>query len=153
MPQSSTAFSPFELVSGRLVRGPLVVLRETWEVDEKSSEIVVSYVLSVQEKLDKMTVLVEENLKEAQQTQKQWYDQKAHERKFQTHDQVLVLFPSSTSKLLAQWQGPYEVVQQVNKVNYHVGMHDKRKKLRTFYINFIKEWNAPVMSVNLMEEQ
>ena len=68
------------------MRGPLVVLRETWEVDEKSSEIVVSYVLSVQEKLDKMTVLVEENLKEAQQTQKQWYDQKAHERKFQTHD-------------------------------------------------------------------
>ena len=153
MPQSSTAFSPFELVSGRLVRGPLVVLRETWEADEKSSEIVVSYVLSVQEKLDKMTVLVEENLKEAQQTQKQWYDQKAHERKFQTHDQVLVLFPSSTSKLLAQWQGPYEVVQQVNKVNYHIGMHDKRKKLRTFHINFIKEWNAPVMSVNLMEEQ
>ena len=51
------------------MRGPLVVLRETWEVDEKSSEIVVSYVLSVQEKLDKMTVLVEENLKEAQQTQ------------------------------------------------------------------------------------
>ena len=52
------------------MRGPLVVLRETWEVDEKRSEIVVSYVLSVQEKLDKMTVLVEENLKEAQQTQK-----------------------------------------------------------------------------------
>ena len=38
-----------------------------------------------------MAELVEENLKEAQQTQKQWYDQKAREIKFQTGDQVLAL--------------------------------------------------------------
>ena len=32
-------------------------------------------------------------------------------------------------------------------------MHDKRKKLRTFHINLLRKWNAPVESVNLMEEQ
>ena len=100
-----------------------------------------------------MAELVEENLKEAQHAQKQWYDQQAHERKFQADDQVLVLLPSSTGKLLAQWQSPYEVVCQVNKVNYCIRMHDKRKKLKTFHINLLKEWNAPVQSVNLMEEQ
>ena len=78
---------------------------------------------------------------------------KARERKFQTGDQVLVLLPNSTSKLLAQWQGLYEVVQQVNKVNYCIRMHDKPKKLGTFHINLLKKWNAPVESVNLMEEQ
>ena len=41
------------------------VLKESWEADKKSSESIVSYVLSVQEKLDKMAELVEENLKEA----------------------------------------------------------------------------------------
>ena len=153
VPQSSTGFSPFELVFGRPVRGPMDVLKETWEVDKKSSESIVSYVLSVREKFDKMAELVEENLKEAQQTQKRWYDQNACQRKFQAGDQVLVLLPSSTSKLLAQWQGPYEVVRQVNKVNYRIRMYDKRKKLKTFHINLLKEWNAPVQSVNLMEEQ
>ena len=153
VPQSSTGFSPFELVFGRPVRGPMDVLKETWEADKKSTESVVSYVLSVREKLDKMAELVEENLKEAQHTQKRWYDQHARERKFQAGDQVLVLLPSSTSKLLAQWQGPYEVVRQVNKVNYCIRMHDKRKKLKTFHINLLKEWNAPVQAVNLMEEQ
>ena len=153
VPQSSTGFSPFEFVFGRPVRGPMDVLKETWEADKKSSESIDSYVLSVREKLDKMAELVEENLKEAQQMQKQWYDQNARQRKFQAGDQVLVLLPSSTSKLLAQWQGPYEVVRQVNKVNYCIRMHDKRKKLKTFHINLLKEWNVPVQSVNLMEEQ
>ena len=46
------------------MRGPIDVLKETWEADKKSS--VVSYVLSVREKLDKMA---EVNIKEAQQTQ------------------------------------------------------------------------------------
>ena len=64
-----------------------------------------------------------------------------------------MLLPSSTSKLLAQWQGPYEVVRQVNKVNYCIRIHHKWKKFKTFHINLLKEWNAPVQSVNLMEEQ
>lgn len=31
---------------------------------------------------------------------------------------VLVLLPSKESKLLAQWQGPYEVIQQTDSVTY-----------------------------------
>ena len=45
VPQSSTGFSPFELLYGREVRGPLDVLRDQWEANEKSEESVISYVI------------------------------------------------------------------------------------------------------------
>ena len=38
VPQSSTGFSPFKLLYGRSVRGPLDVLREGWETDKCDNE-------------------------------------------------------------------------------------------------------------------
>ena len=56
VPQASTGFSPFELLYGRAVHGPLDVLRQTWEVDRKTDESVVSHILSIaiRDKMEKM---------------------------------------------------------------------------------------------------
>ena len=74
VPQASTGFSPFELLYGRQVRGLLDVLRETWESSSKSNENIVSYVINMCEKMDRMTELVQENLAKAQKDQKVWHD-------------------------------------------------------------------------------
>ena len=86
VPQSSTGFSPFELFYGRPVRGPLDVLRESWEANSKSKESVVSYVLSIRDKLDTMQSLVAENMQEAQMTQKAWYDHNSCHRELAVGD-------------------------------------------------------------------
>ena len=65
----------------------------------------------------------------------------------QAGDQVLVLLPSSTSKL----QCVYNVVQQVNKANYCIRMHDKQKELKT-YSNQLTQ-RVELQPINLMEEQ
>ena len=65
VPQASTGFSPFELLFGRKVRGPLDVIKERWEADHKSSESVVSYILSIQDRIASMADLGGENMQKA----------------------------------------------------------------------------------------
>ena len=105
---------------GRSARDPLDILRETWEAGKQSDESVVSYVLSVREKIEKMKDIVHENLTTAQDHQKRWYDKKAHER-FKMGDQVLVMRPTETNKPLAHWQGP---LHRMGRENYKIDMLD-----------------------------
>ena len=112
----------------------------------------VSYLLAIREKLEKMTELVQENLSKAQKQQKAWYDQNARSREFQPGDQVLVLLPTYTNKLVAQRQGPYAVVQHLGKVNYEIEMADKWKKKWIVCINMLRKWHIPLNLVCLAFE-
>ena len=143
VPQESLGFSPFEMVYGRDLRGPLDVLRETWVSDGRSGENVISYVLLVRERMERMWEEAKENLQVAAAKQKTWYDRSARERSFQPGEEVLVLLPTAASKLTAQWQGPYQVVKPVGKVNYLIHMHDRRKKQRVFHVNMLQKWYLP----------
>ena len=49
------------------MRGPLDILKECWEASSKSSESIVSYMLTMQEKLAKMSELAQGNLVKSQQ--------------------------------------------------------------------------------------
>ena len=102
-----------------------------------------SHVLAMRDKLASMTQLVQKNLKNAQQTQKRWYDRTAREREFQSGDQVLVLLPTSTSTLLAKWRGPYRVLKREGKVTYLVDMHDACKRKRILHVNMLRQWHTP----------
>jgi hypothetical protein len=47
----------------------------------------------------------------------------------------LLLLPTSASKLLAEWKGPYEIVRRLNAVDYVIRINDHEK---TFHVNMIK---------------
>ena len=154
VPQATTGFSPFELLYGRSVRGPLDVLKESWEARKKSSENVVSYDLLMRERMEAMLEEVQKNCVRTQRKQKQWYDENARERELEVGDYVLVLLPDSTQKLFARWQGPYEVKKKIGNVNYQVDMRDKKKRYRVLYINLLSKWHAPytAYTAELVEE-
>ena len=107
VPQDSTGFSPFELLYGRNVHGPLDALLAGSAGDKN----ILSYIMLMRERLDTMTELVQTSLGKARQMQKRWYDRTARTRQFAPGDDVLVLLPTSSHRLLAQWQGPYPVVR------------------------------------------
>ena len=70
VPQASTGFASFELSYSRSVCRALDLVQEAWEADTRSCERVIPHVLSMQEKLAKMTELLRENLSQAQNNQK-----------------------------------------------------------------------------------
>ena len=91
--QESTGFSPFQLVFGHAVRGPLKLLKEKILCEEDKPLNLLRYVAEFKAKLTKACELAKSNLMSAQKIMKERYDKKTVERKFQPGDKVLVLLP------------------------------------------------------------
>ncbi|KAK7913399.1 hypothetical protein WMY93_013610 [Mugilogobius chulae] len=142
VPQASSGFSPFELLYGHDVRGPLTLLKEVWEGDSGGGEPinVVSYVIQMREKLQKMSELAQDNMKAAQRGQKTWYDRAARHRSLEPGDKVLVMLPTSDSKLLAKWQGPFDITRKMGPTTYEVSLPGRQRSKRILHVNLLKEW-------------
>ena len=139
VPEASTGFSPFELVYGWEVKGPLSVVKSQW-VDDPEDQSVVQHVLEMRHKLKTCLDVAHEHLKVSQETMKSWYDKAARVREFQVGDEVLVLLPSSARSLEAQWQGPYPVVRKLSDLDYEINVGKKRKTFKVFHVNLLKPW-------------
>ena len=139
-PQSSLKFSPFELVYGRTVRGPLQVLRELWdEVDpDPNVQTTYEYVLNLSERLKTTCDLAKEELTKAQEVQKSYFDKRAKLRVFEPGDKCLILLPTSHNKLLATWQGPFNIRARVSDTNYLVQVDGQRAK--RYHVNMLKRY-------------
>ena len=93
-----------------------------------------------------------ERAKRANAKLNKWYDKNSREREFQPNDTVLLLLPTATSKLLAQWQGPFRVVKKVGRVNYEIEMPHRRKKKQTYHTNLLKKWEPPSVLCSMASE-
>ena len=91
--QESLGFSPFELVFGHSVRGPLKLLKENWLSENTESLNLLDYVSKFRNKLKKACELAQQNLKNSQSKMKMLYDRKSQNRIFKPGDKVLVLLP------------------------------------------------------------
>ena len=140
-PQSSTRFSPFELVYGRTVRGPLQILRELWDDDVPDMEVrtTYEYVIDLSDRLKETCNMAKEELVKAREVQKGYYDRKCRLRKFAAGDKCLVLLPTVSNKLLAQWKGPYVVQEKINDLNYLILVDGHPRRL---HINMIKNFSS-----------
>ena len=61
MPNESTGFSPFELLYGRHIKGPLAVLKEKWKETSTYQNTVLSHLLDTREKMKTMAEFATEN--------------------------------------------------------------------------------------------
>ena len=141
VPQASTGFSPFELLYGRTVRGPMNILREMWTNDTDVDEIKTAYqyVIDLRARIEETCNLAQTELAKVQVKNQRYYNLKVKDRKLEVNDQVLLLLPTDKNKLLLHWKGPFRVVGKVGLVDYKVEF--PTGKIKTFHINMLKKYN------------
>ena len=64
-----------------------------------------------------------------------FYDKRARSRKFDVGYKVLLLLPNESNKVLLQWNGPYEVLEVVNMMNYKINV---KGVVNTYPANMLK---------------
>ena len=63
---------------------------------------------------------------------------KARDLQLWEGDEVLVLLPTRTEKLLAKWKGPYTVLWRIGKVHYDIETPGGQRDKKIFYVNMLK---------------
>jgi len=102
--QGSLGYSPFELLYGRRVRRPMSILREVMTSEKVKPEVMTTYeyVLDLKDRLQFTCELAQIELQKSHIRQKKYYDRKTKVRTFEKGDEVLVLLPTDSNKLLLQ---------------------------------------------------
>ena len=137
--QESLGFSPFELVFGHTVRGPLKLLKEKWLCEDTDINLL-DYVSGFKHKLTRACEIARENLKQSQVKMKQWYDKDARTREFKPGEKVLVFLPVPGHPLQAKYFGPYVIESRLNDLNYIVQTPTRRKKRQVCHVNMLKKY-------------
>ena len=139
VPQESTGFSPFELLYGRTLRGPMSILRDLWTKEGIDNEVITTYqyVFDLRNRIEDTCTLARENLLTAQQKYKKHFDKSARLRTMDIGERVLVMLPTDHNKLLLRWKGPYPVMEKVGVADYRIKIGEQ---LRLFHINMLRKY-------------
>ena len=110
------------------------------------------YVSELHECLEDSLKLAQEELQKSQKRYKKHYDKKSKPRCLEVGDQVQILLPTDSNKLLMQWRGPYIVEIRVGANDYRIKMGSKTK---TYHVNMWNKYIArePEVDVVLMSNK
>ncbi|GFV50761.1 retrovirus-related Pol polyprotein from transposon 412 [Trichonephila clavipes] len=155
VPHSTTGVSPYQLVYGRLPNGPLKLLKEVWtggkEIPTGSSKSIEEYLRDLTEKLKQAHNLARGNSEKAQAEYASRYNLRSREKRLAVGDQVLVLIPSSSHKLLKKWMGPASIVELTRPHTARVKMEDGSE--RELHFNKLRPYVARIEQIGLIFDQ
>jgi hypothetical protein len=145
----SLGVAPWTLVFSRLPRGPLSVLKESWEgardVPFSVGKNADAYLRDLQSRLETVKQFAESHNASAQQKYTCRYNMRARDKQFAVGDQVLLLTPESTaSRTFSRWRGPAVVVEVCSSHSYVVELDGVRHHV---HANRLKQFFVSVSSV------
>ncbi|GFW66643.1 transposon Ty3-I Gag-Pol polyprotein [Trichonephila clavipes] len=145
----STGFSPTELVHGKNLRTPVMLLYEKLTEEEHVESNVVDYVFELINRMKRCQELAILHMEDAKEKQKLWYDRRTVKRQFQLGGLVWVIAPSRPNKLSVLWVGSGEIVQQLSETNYVVKFPEK-DKTHVYHVNMLKPYHQREENISLL---
>ena len=143
VPCESLAVSPFEMLYGRKVHGPLQIVKDKLLDNDQVEEITVSqYLQKLKGSIEKIHEFAFSHLGKNQEEMKLRYDKNVKIRKFNAGDLVLAFFPIPGSPFKSKFSGPYIVKKCVNNHNYIIKTPDRRKSTQLVHINMLKKYHG-----------
>lgn len=142
VPQRSLGFSPFDLLYGRFVQGPMSILKELWtgaNIDFDSKKTY-GFVVDVKERFQNTCKAAQEELQKAKMTQK-YYDKRTKVRQLARGDKEVLLLPANKNKLILTWKGPFTIVAKHSEYDYLIDLGARRS---LFHINLLKKYEERV---------
>ena len=154
LPNATTGLSPFQLVFGRGLRGPLSVLKDSWTTEKSDLPTLnlaaEEYLEKLQTELRNVVKLADENCQVAQKVYVDQYNRHAKDKCFDIGDLVLVLLPDSTNKLKSKWMGPATVTAVLSPYSYRIALGDG--SVRTLHANRLRKYNLRIQTVGVIFE-
>ena len=137
-PHTVTGFTPFELLYGRDVKGPLSLVHASWLAEESEGVEAHEWLVSLKEQLRLTSAVVVEKEKKAKAKMKLAYDKHAREKVFEVGEEVLVRRPGLKSKLGDSWDGPYKIKEKISSLSYKLEIPGRKSKV--LHVNMMKKW-------------
>ena len=137
--QTSAKLSPFEILYGRKCTTPI-----SW--DNPTNRLMVGPEM-VQE-MENMVRKVQQNLKEAQDRQKSYADQKRRHLEFQVGDHVYLkvkarkisLKLGNCAKIAPRFCGPFEILAWIGTVAYQLALPANLRTHNVFHVSLLKKY-------------
>jgi RNase H-like domain found in reverse transcriptase/Reverse transcriptase (RNA-dependent DNA polymerase)/Integrase zinc binding domain/Integrase core domain/SCAN domain len=148
----SVGYTPFQLLYGYDIRGPLDIIKELWTQEESQGKDVHQYVLDLRSSMRELAKIAAKNESENKIKTKIRYDKGTKETDLKVGDKVYVLLPYKCHSLSPIWQGPYEILEKVGPVDYIVYLYDRVKKKRVVHINMMRKYEPRISCFVIKEE-
>ncbi len=146
-PHVVTGYTPFELLYGGRVHGPLRLLRDSWFTKEGEQLDLCSWLTDMKAKMAEMSLIVSDREHRAKAKMKIVYDKGSKEKEFEPGTLVLVRKPGLSSKLGSRWDGPYPVAEKLSPVTYAIHNPARKNKV-VLHANLLKAYHSPSAQIH-----
>ena len=106
IPNATTGVSPYQMVYGRIPRGVLAILKESWAgecpIEPHLPQSTVTYLQDLKEKLEMAAEYARQHSGPTQKHYADVYNLRAKDKSFVVGERVVVLFRDSTNKVCSR---------------------------------------------------
>ena len=138
--------SPQMIVLGRLPSNSLKLLKDSWSGDIhlplSTGKSVIDFLTELRHNLKSIHDYAEIHAQNEQHRYVSQYNKRACDKQFEVGEQVIVLIPDTTNKLLSRWQGPGRIVEAKSPHSYLVELGQGQR--RWLHANKLRHYHAHV---------